>query len=128
LTHSPTRHPVVVLYIAAESVYSKMIDSLCKVSKVSKPDIAIRNRNYHTTTGNHLLNSSPPREETPGENHYNSDSLTVFLHFLDAHFCTTVNCHSISDSHSVQCKAAYSFVCENWYVISIKFVILAAFR
>jgi len=23
-------------------------------SKVSKPDIAVRNRNYHTTTGNHM--------------------------------------------------------------------------
>jgi len=24
------------------------------VSKVSKPDIAVRNRNYHTATGNHM--------------------------------------------------------------------------
>jgi len=25
-----------------------------KVSKISKPDIAVRNRNYHTATGNHM--------------------------------------------------------------------------
>jgi len=27
---------------------------ISKVSKVSKPDIAVRNRNYHTATGNHM--------------------------------------------------------------------------
>jgi len=28
--------------------------SITYVSRISKPDIAVRNRNYHTATGNHM--------------------------------------------------------------------------